>query len=114
MTVTITWEGALLTVIAVLAAVLLIYLIALVRKVLKTLDKTCAVLDDAKTVSGVAASQDQKVDKLVDGAYESVGTVVDAIKGNQSVVAAATHIVNAVTSFAGLVRKPTNKDKEHK
>ena len=47
----------------------------------------------------------------MDAVGESVGTVVNSMKGNQSIVAAITNIINAVSSFAGIVRKPTNKDK---
>lgn len=111
MTVTITLEGVLLTAIAVLAIVLLIYLIALIRKAVVTLTKVNLVLDDTKVVSGVAADKAQKVDEIVDGIGDSVGTVVNSIKGNQSIVAAITSIVNAVSSFAGIVKKPTNNDK---
>lgn len=111
MTVTITWEGVLLTLLAALAIVLLIYLIALTRKAIITLTKVNSVLDDAKIVSEVAADKAQKIDKIVDGVSDSVGTVVNSIKGNQSIVAAITSLVNAASSFAGIVRKPTNKDK---
>ncbi len=111
MTVTITWEGVLLTIIAALVIVLLIYLIALIRKSMTTLNKVNSVLDDTKVVSGIASDKAQKVDKMVDAVGESVGTVVNSMKGNQSIVAAITNIINAVSSFAGIVRKPTNKDK---
>ena len=93
MTVTITWEGVLLTLLALCAILLLIYLIVL------------------KVVSEIAADKAHKVDKIVDGVSDSVGTVVNSIKGNQSVVAAATSIINAAGSLAGIVKKPANKEK---
>ena len=110
MTVTITLKGALLTIIAVVAIILLIYLIALIRKAITTLNKVHIVLDDAKVVSEVTADKAKKVDGIVDGISDSVGTVVNSIKGNQSVVAAVTNVVNAASSFAGIVKKPTNKN----
>ena len=106
MTVTITLKGALLTIIAVVAIILLIYLI---RKAITTLNKVNTVLDDAKVVSEVTADKAKKVDGIVDGISDSVGTVVNSIKGNQSIVAAITNVVNAASSFAGIVKKPTNK-----
>ena len=112
MTVTITWEGVLLTIIAALVIVLLIYLIALIRKTMTTLNKVNSVLDDTKVVSGIASDKAQKVDKMVDAVGESVGTVVNSMKGNQSIVAAITNIINAVSSFAGIVRKPNIKEIE--
>ena len=93
MTVTITWEGVLLTLLALCAILLLIYLIVLTRKAIVTLTKV------------------NSVDKIVDGVSDSVGTVVNSIKGNQSVVAAATSIINAAGSLAGIVKKPANKEK---
>lgn len=111
MTVTITLEGVLLTIIAALAIVLLIYLIIFIRKATLTLTKVNSVLDDTKIISGVASDKAQKVDEIVDGISDSVGTVVNSIKGNQSTVSAITSIVNAVSSFAGIVKKPTNSDK---
>lgn len=112
MTVTITLQGALLTTIAVLAIVLLIYLILLLRKAIATLVKVDAILDDAKVVSQTASDKAQKLDGIVDGISSSVGTVVDSIKGNQNVVAAATSMVNAASSFAGVVKKPSKKNKK--
>ncbi len=111
MTVTITWEGVLLTLLALCAILLLIYLIVLTRKAIVTLTKVNSVLDDAKVVSEIAADKAHKVDKIVDGVSDSVGTVVNSIKGNQSVVAAATSIINAAGSLAGIVKKPANKEK---
>ena len=112
MTVTITLEGAILTTIAVLAIVLLIYLILLVRKLIATLVKVDTVLDDTKVVSATAADKAEQLDGIVNGISSSVGTVVDSIKGNQNIVAAATSVVNAASSFAGVVKKPSKKNKK--
>ena len=112
MTVTITLKGALLTIIAVLAIVLLIYLILLLRKLIATLVKVDTILDDAKVVSETASDKVQKLDGIVDGISTSVGTVLNSIKGNQSVVSAATNVVNAASNFAGIVKKPNKKTKK--
>lgn len=104
MTVTITLKGLLLTLLAVLGMVLLIYLILLIRKLIGTLRQVDEILADAKVVSGVASDKAQKVDGIIDDAGDAVGSIVDAIKGNQSVVAAASSLVNTFSSVIGLVR----------
>ena len=105
MTVTITLKGLLLGIIAVLVIVLLVFLIILVYNLIKTLKQTNAILEDAKVVSETAADKIQQIDGIVDGIGKSVGTVVNSIKGNQSVVSAATSVINAASSFAGVVKK---------
>lgn len=113
MTVTITLKGLLLTILAALGMVLLIYLILLIRKLIGTLRQVDEILTDAKIVSGVASDKAQKVDGIIDDAGDAVESIVDAIKGNQSVVAAASSLVNTFSSVAGLVRGRENTE-EHK
>lgn len=111
MTITITLKGALLTVIAILGIILLIYLIMLVANLIKTLKKTNEILGDAKVVSEIAADKVKMVDGMVDDLGESVGTIVKTLKGNQSVIAAATNVINAVSNFASLIKKSEDKKK---
>ena len=109
MTVTVTLKGALLTAIAILVIVLLVYLIILLNNLIKTLKQANLILDDAKVVSATAAEKAQQLDGIVSGIGSSVGTVVNSIKGNQSVVSAASSVVNAASSFAGIVKKDKKK-----
>ncbi len=113
-TLTITWEGLLLTVLAVAGIILLVYLILLIRKLLDTLKQVDKILLDAKVVSGIAADKANKVDGIIDGVGDTVGNVVNAIKGNQNVVKAATNFVNATSSLAGMFRKSEQKKKNEK
>ena len=113
-TLTITWEGVLLSVLAIAGIVLLVYLIILLRKVIETLKEVDQILADAKVISNVAADKAQKVDGLIDGAADTVGTVVNAIKGNQSMVSAATNFVNATSSFANIMKKTEPKKSKKK
>lgn len=112
MTITITWQGALLTALAIAGVVLLIYLIVVMSKLLETLKKTNQILEDAKVISAIAADKAQKLDKVIDGMGESVGTVVDTLKGNKSVISAATNVVNAASNLAGVVKKAEKKGKK--
>lgn len=104
MTVTITLKGALLTILALLGMVLLIYIIALVRKLIGTLKRVDEILGDTKTMTEVASQRVQQVDGIVDGLEDTVTVMVDAVKGNQSIVEALTHIVDATSSFIGIIR----------
>lgn len=111
---TITLEGVLLSVLAVVGVVLMIYFIILLRKLLETLKQVDEILADAKVVSAIAADKAQKVDGIIDEAADTVGTVVNAIKGNQSMVSAATNFVNATTSLAGIMKGSEKKQKKNK
>lgn len=112
MTITITLKGALLTAIAVLVIILLIYLIVLLNNLIKTLKQLSLIMDDAKIVSATAAEKSQQLDEIVSGISSSVDTVVNSFKGNQNVVSAATSVINAASSFAGIVKKDKKKNKK--
>ena len=111
MTITVTLKGVLLTAIAVLVIIALIYLIILLNNLIKTLKQTNLIMEDAKIISATAAEKAQQIDGIVSGIGSSVGTVVNSIKGNQNVVSAATSVVNAASSFAGIVKKDKKKNK---
>ena len=110
MTVTITLKGILLTVIALLVIVLLIYIIVLIRKLIDSLKRMDAILGDTKTMTKVAADRVQQVDGIVDGIGDTVGQVVDAMRGNQSSIAAATHIIYAGSYLLGILKKKKSGD----
>lgn len=112
MTVTITLKGALLTIIALLVIVLLIYIILLVKKLIGSLKQMDAILADTKSMTKVAADRVEQVDGIVDGIGETVGQVVDAMRGNQSSIAAATHIIDAGSSLLGIFKKKREEGKE--
>ena len=82
----------------------MIYIIALVRKLIGTLKRVDAILGDTKTMTEAASQRVQQVDGIVDGLEDTVTVMVDAVKGNQSIVEALTHIVDATSSFIGIIR----------
>ena len=114
MTITVTYEGFILTVLAVLGMVLLVYLILLFRKLIGTLRQVDEILSDAKVVSGIASDKAQLVDGIIDDAGEAVGSITDAIRGNQSIVAAASSLVNTFSSVIGLLRRKAEKEEDKK
>lgn len=111
---TITWEGVLLSVLAIAGICLLVYLIILLKKLIGTLSELDEILADAKIITGIAADKAVKVDGIIDNAADTVDTVVSAIKGNQSMVSAATNFVNATSSFANIMKKTEPKQRRKK
>ena len=110
MTITITWQGVVLTLLAAVGIVFLIYLTLLIKKLIGTLKEVDVILKDSQVVTSIAADKAAKVDGIIDGVSDTVQNVVDTVKGNQNVVKAATSLVNAVTSLAGMIKKTEKKD----
>ena len=99
MTITVTYEGFILTVLAVLGMVLLVYLILFFRKLIGTLRQVDEILSDAKVVSGIASDKAQLVDGIIDDA---------------GIVAAASSLVNTFSSVIGLLRRKAEKEEDKK
>ena len=113
MTVTLTWEGIILTLLAAAGIVFLIYLSLLMKKLIGTLKEVDVILKDSQVITSIAAEKATKVDGIIDGVGETVDSVVGAVKGNQNIVNAVTTIVNATSSLAGLIKKAEkNKTKK--
>lgn len=112
MTVTLTWEGIVLTLLAAAGIVFLIYLSLLMKKLIGTLKEVDIILKDSQVITSIAADKATKVEGIIDGVGDTVDSVVGAIKGNQSVVNAATSFVNAASSLAGMMKKSENRQKK--
>ncbi len=89
--------------------VLIVFCIVFVKNLIITIQHTNQILKDAEKISAIAAERSEQVDGLVGDVAESVGQVTDAIKGNQSIPAALTSLVNAVTALKNLVTGKDNK-----
>ena len=113
MTITITPQGVAMFVVAALAVILLVYLILLLKKVIGTLQAVDALLNDAKTVTEIAARRTKDVDGMVGGLVEAAGILADGVKGNQNIAKAASGIVNATASCVGII-KDKKAEKEEK
>lgn len=114
MTITITPQGVAWFIIAVLAMVLLVYLILLLRKLIGTLKKVDLLLEDSKTITEVASRRTTDVDNMVDGVVEAVGIMTDAVKGNQNIAKAASSVVNAAATCVGMIRGKDADEKKDK
>ena len=102
-TITLGDAGTLLLGLALL--VLLVYCIILVKNLIPSVKSISKILKDTETISGVAAESSLEAQKIVSDLSSSLGSVSEIIKGNQSIVAALTSIINALTSLKNLFKK---------
>ncbi|HVI41314.1 MAG TPA: hypothetical protein VM577_11700 [Anaerovoracaceae bacterium] len=105
MNTTITLGDAGLILIGLAVLVLLIYCIVFVKNLIPAIKNMTKVLEDAQVISGIAADNAKEVDKIIGDFSSSVGSISDIIKGNQSVVAAITSLINAIGSIKNLLQK---------
>ncbi len=111
MTITFTWEQALITLLILVAVIALCALIAVLLKLKKTLEKVDAILDDTKAVSGFAAEQTGKAENIINGLSESVGVVVSNLSASKGAIKNATSFMNAATSLIGIIRGKVENEK---
>ncbi len=105
MDTTITLGDAGLIFIGLAVLVLLIYCIVFVKNLIPTIKNVNKILEDAQVISGIAAENAKEVDKILGDVSSSVSSISDIIKGNQSVVAALTSLINAVGSLKNLLQR---------
>ena len=99
--------GWVLIVIAVL--VLIIFCIVFLKNLIVTIKHTNKILEDTERISSIAAERTEQVNEVVGDVAGSLSQMADVIKGNQSVVAALTSIINAIGSLKNLVTR--NKER---
>ncbi len=105
MNTTITLGDAGLILIGLAVLILIIYCIAFVKNLIPAIKNMNKILEDTQVISGIAADNAKEVNKIIGDLYSSVGSISDIIKGNQSVVAAITSLVNAIGSLRNLLQK---------
>ena len=93
MNVTFDLKTALIVLALIGVCVLIIYLIILVSKLFKTVDHANSILDE--------------VDKLSINVSTAASDVSDAVKGNATVISAAS----SVAQVTGMIKKVVDKDK---
>lgn len=104
MNVTISLQGLLIAVLLVAAIVVLIFLAVLIAKLLPTIKKLNAVLDDAKEVSAFAAKETGKADGILTGMGDSVSAIAANLSANRSTIKNLSSLVGAATSIIGVAK----------
>ncbi|QHI73031.1 hypothetical protein [Aminipila terrae] len=85
--------------------VLLVYCISFVRSLIVTVRHTNKILEDTQVITAIAAARAQDVDLAVGDVAESVSKISEALKGNQSTIAALSSIVNSLVSLKSIFTK---------
>ncbi|QAT43326.1 hypothetical protein [Aminipila luticellarii] len=88
--------------------VLLIYCIGLVKNLTVTIKHTNKILEDTQVITAIAAERAQDIDHAVEDVTETVSNISEALKGNQSTIAALSSIVNSLISLKNIC---TRKEK---
>ena len=96
MTVTLTWEGIVLTLLAAAGIVCLIYFSLLMKKLIGTLKEVDVILKDSQVVASIAADKATKVDGIIDGVGDTVETVVSGTRLMKNAVGVSGIIVVCV------------------
>lgn len=110
MSVTIDLKALVLIIVAIAVVVLVVYLVRLLRKLMVTLDETNQVLQDVQVITDIAAARSKDIDGIVENVSDTVGSVSEALKGNQGVVAALTAILKAVALIRNAISKDNKND----
>ena len=113
MTVTVTWQGVLISLLIIAGIVALVFLCVVFANLITTLKKVNTVLDDAKEITEFATTQTSKASKVIGGMEDSVSAVVSNLKANKSTIRNVSSLVGATTSISG-VAKATGKRKQDK
>jgi uncharacterized protein YoxC len=110
MNTTITLGDAGLILIGLAILVLLVYCIIFVKNLIPAVKNMNKILEDAQVISGIAADNAKEIDKIVGDVSSSVTSLSDVIKGNQSVIAALTSLINAIGSLKNLLQRGKNSN----
>ena len=105
MNTTISLGDAGLILIGLAVLVLLIYCLVFVKNLIPAVKNMSKILEDTQVISGIAANNAKEVDKIIVDLSSSVGSISDIIKGNQSVVAALTSLIDAIGSLKNLLHR---------
>ena len=89
--------------------ILICYGISLMRNLIVTVKHTNKILEDANVISKLAAERSKDVDKIIDDVASSASSISDTVKGNKSVFAAMTSLINALASLNRLFRDGKNE-----
>jgi hypothetical protein len=112
MNTAITLRDAGLIILGIGLIILVFYGAYLIKHLVATVKSLNKILADTEIISEMAARRSKDVDKILDDATESVGSLAEIIKGNQSAIAALTTIVNALGSLKNLIRDDKKKEKK--
>ena len=92
--------------------ILLIYLIVLIANLIKTVKHTNKILQETEVITSIASTKTQEVDQIISGIGYSVDELSGIIGNNNSVVRAATNLINLVAAIKGLFTVTSKEEME--
>jgi uncharacterized protein YoxC len=91
--------------------VLIIYCIILVKNLVPAVKTLNRILENAESVTNIAAGGALEAQKIIADVSQSVSSVSASFKGKESFFQGVTSLVKAVTSFIGILKnKGLNND----
>lgn len=112
MDATITLKDAGLIIIGIGLIALIFYAVYLLKNMVTTVKSVNKILQDTEVISGIAAERSKDVDKVISDVTESVESVADIIRGNQSTVSALTSIINSIASLRNIFSKGDSRSSD--
>ena len=112
MQMTIDLKDLLIMLLILAAVVLVIYLIVMVAKLIPSLKTLNGVLEDAKRITAVAADKAESLDGVLDETGEMVLGVVDAVRGNTSMIDKVSSIGTGLASAKSIADRLRTDDEK--
>ena len=105
MTISLTLTELLLGLLIIAGIVVLVYLAIVLKNLVPTLKSVANITAETEVIIKDVKDKTEGLGDTLADTVEAIGDVNRAFQGNQSVLNAATNLVNAATSLAGLTRK---------
>lgn len=105
MNTTITLGDAGLIIIGIGLVILIFYCIQLVKNLIPAVKTANRIMEEAQILIKTASAGAEEAQKIVGELSEATSLLSQAIKGNQSIIKAATALVNSVISLNNLIKK---------
>lgn len=84
--------------------VLIFYGISLVRNLIYSVKLTNKILEDSQSITAIASERAKEINTVAGDVVSSIGSITEAIKGNQSTIKALTSIVNSFGALKSLLK----------
>ena len=111
MTISLTLTELLLGLLIIAGIVVLVYLAIVLKNLIPTLKNVANITAETDIIVKEVHEKTEGLGDTLADTVSALGDVNRAFKGNQSMVGAATNLVNAATSLAGLTKKAKNNKK---
>lgn len=102
--ITINVKSALICLLFIALIIFVIYLIVLMKNLIKSVKETNKILEDTAVITGIAAEKAVQIDSIITDVQGAVADVSQAVLGQKNLIGALTNIVKALGSLAAIFR----------